>query len=145
MKTTRITGAKQAGFSFIEIMVVVVIIGILIGLLAPKLMDRPDEARVVAAKHDIRTIISALKLYRLDNGYYPSTDQGLKALVSKPTGGRVPRKWRPYLDRVPKDPWDSDYQYINPGVHGEIDVLSLGGDQAPGGDGVNADIGSWEN
>jgi len=133
----------QSGFTFIEIMVVVIIIGILIGFLAPRIMDRPDEARIIAAKHDIRTMVGALKLYRLDNGYYPSTQQGLGALVTKPQTGNIPSKWRPYLDNIPKDPWDGDYQYINPGVHGEIDVLSLGADHAPGGEGINADIGSW--
>ena len=145
MKTLPSSRSSQSGFSFIEIMVVVVIIGILIGFLAPRIMDRPDEARVIAAKHDVRTIVGALKLYRLDNGYYPSTEQGLAALTTKPQSGRIPSKWRPYLDRIPKDPWDGEYQYINPGVHGEVDILSLGADQAPGGDGINADIGSWEN
>jgi len=138
--------AHQAGFSFIEIMVVVVIIGILIGLLAPRLMGRPDEAKIVAAKADIRTIVGQLKLYRLDNGLLPTTAQGLQALVAKPTSEPLPgNKWRQYLDRLPKDPWDNEYQYINPGVHGEFDVYSLGADHSPGGDGINADIGSWEN
>lgn len=144
MKTHTAPRYRQAGFSFIEIMVVVVIIGILIGFLAPRIMDRPDEARVIAAKHDIKTIVGALKLYRLDNGYYPSAEQGLAALVSKPQGGRIPGKWRPYLDRIPKDPWDGEYQYLNPGLKGEVDIISLGADQAPGGEGINADIGSWE-
>jgi general secretion pathway protein G len=145
MQKVHITGTKQAGFSFIEIMVVVVIIGILVGLLAPKLMGRPDEAKIVAAKADIRTIVGQLKLYRLDNGNLPTTAQGLQALVTKPTSEPVPgKKWRQYLDRLPQDPWDNDYQYINPGVHGEFDVFSLGADHAPGGDGKDADIGSWE-
>lgn len=143
MKTFPKSRSSQAGFSFIEIMVVVVIIGILISFLAPRIMDRPDEARVIAAKHDIRTLTSALKLYRLDNGSYPSTEQGLEALVTKPQGGRATKKWRVYLDRIPQDPWDGTYQYINPGVHGDIDILSLGADQAPGGEGMNTDIGSW--
>jgi general secretion pathway protein G len=145
MQKAGTTGLRQAGFTFIEIMVVVVIIGILIGLLAPRLMDRPDEARVIAAKADIRSIVGQLKLYRLDNGFLPTTAQGLQALVTKPTTTPIPGKWRQYLDRLPKDPWDSPYQYINPGVHGEFDVYSLGADQAPGGEGMNADIGSWEN
>ena len=135
---------SQRGFTFIEIMVVVVIIGILVALLAPKLMDRPDEARVIAAQHDIRTIIGALKLYRLDNGVYPTSAQGLEALVTKPDSDPVPAKWRPYLDNIPEDPWNGKYQYINPGVHGDIDVISLGADGAPGGEGINADIGSWK-
>ncbi len=137
-------GAK--GFTLIEILVVVVILGILAALVVPRIMERPDEARVIAAKSDIRAIISALKLYRLDNGVYPSTDQGLGALVVRPDTGVIPRNWKQggYLDRVPKDPWGAPYQYLNPGVNGEIDVFSLGADGAPGGEGINADIGSWE-
>jgi general secretion pathway protein G len=126
--------------------VVVVILGILAALVVPRIMERPDEARVVAAKSDIRAIMGALKLYRLDNGIYPSTDQGLQALVVRPDTGVIPRNWKKggYLDRVPKDPWGAPYQYLNPGVHGEIDVFSLGADGAPGGEEINADIGSWE-
>lgn len=137
-------GAK--GFTLIEILVVVVILGILAALVVPRIMERPDEARVIAAKSDIRAIISALKLYRLDNSVYPSTDQGLEALVVRPDTGVIPRNWKQggYLDRVPKDPWGAPYQYLNPGVNGEIDVFSLGADGAPGGEGINADIGSWE-
>lgn len=133
------------GFTLIEIMIVVVIIGILVALLAPRIMDRPDQARVVAARHDIQAIESALKLYRLDNGSYPSAEQGLAALVKKPETGNVPRNWKPggYVDRLPKDPWGTDYQYLNPGIHGEIDVFSLGADGKPGGDGYDADVGSW--
>jgi general secretion pathway protein G len=134
------------GFTLIEILVVVVILGILAALVVPRIMERPDEARVVAAKSDIRAIMGALKLYRLDNGIYPSTDQGLQALVVRPDTGVIPRNWKKggYLDRVPKDPWGAPYQYLNPGVHGEIDVFSLGADGAPGGEEINADIGSWE-
>lgn len=134
------------GFTLIEILVVVVILGILAALVVPRIMERPDEARVVAARSDIRAIMGALKLYRLDNGIYPSTDQGLQALVVRPDTGVIPRNWKQggYLDRVPKDPWGAPYQYLNPGVHGEIDVFSLGADGAPGGEGINADIGSWE-
>jgi len=133
------------GFTLIEIMIVVVIIGILVGLLAPRVMDRPDQARVVAAKNDIQALMNALKLYRLDTGSYPSAEQGLMALVKKPETGNIPRNWKPggYLDRLPKDPWDGDYQYLNPGIHGEIDIVSFGADKQPGGDGYNADIGSW--
>lgn len=137
-------GAK--GFTLIEILVVVVILGILAALVVPRIMERPDEARVIAAKSDIRAIMSALKLYRLDNGIYPSTDQGLSALVVKPDTGVIPRNWKQggYLDRLPKDPWGAPYQYLSPGVNGEIDVFSLGADGTPGGEGINADIGSWE-
>ena len=136
---------RHAGFTLIEILVVVVILGILAALVVPRIMERPDEARVVATKSDIRGIMSALKLYRLDNGVYPSTEQSLMALVQKPDTGIIPRNWKEggYLDRVPKDPWGTEYQYLNPGVRGEIDVFSLGADGAPGGEGINADIGSW--
>ncbi len=136
---------RLAGFTLIEILVVVVILAILVGLVAPRIMERPDEARVVAAKNDVRAILTGLKLYRLDNGSYPTTDQGLLALVQKPQGGNVPVNWKTggYLDRMPKDPWGHDYQYLNPGVHGEVDVFSYGADGAPGGEGMNADIGSW--
>lgn len=135
----------QYGFTLIEIMIVVVIIGILVGLLAPRVMDRPDQARVVAAKNDIQALMNALKLYRLDNGSYPSAEQGLLALVKKPETGNIPRNWKAggYLDRLPKDPWDTDYQYLNPGIHSEIDIVSFGADKQAGGDGYNADIGSW--
>lgn len=134
------------GFTLIEILVVVVILGILAALVVPRIMQRPDEARVVAAKSDIRAIMSALKLYRLDNGVYPTTEQGLVALVAKPETGVIPRNWKQggYLDRVPKDPWGAEYQYLSPGVNGEIDVFSLGADGAHGGEGMNADIGSWD-
>lgn len=135
----------QRGFTLIEVMVVVVILGILAMLIVPKIMDRPDEARVVAARNDIRAIVSALKLYRLDNVNYPTTDQGLYALVQKPETGTIPARWRAggYLEHLPKDPWGNEYQYLNPGVQGEIDVFSLGADGQPGGEGKNADIGSW--
>lgn len=136
---------KQKGFTLIEIMVVVVILGILAALVVPKVMSRPDEARIVAAKQDIASLMQALKLYRLDNRTYPSTDQGLMALVQKPTSTPLPPNWKAggYLDRLPKDQWGNDYQYLQPGVHGEIDVFSLGADGAPGGEGNDADIGSW--
>jgi len=129
--------ALQRGFSLIEIMVVVVIMGVLAALVVPNVMDRPDQARVVAAKQDIGAIMQALKLYRLDHGRYPTTDQGLSALV----GGQD--KGTAYMDRMPNDPWNTPYQYLNPGVHGEIDVFSLGADGQAGGEGVDADIGSW--
>lgn len=133
------------GFTLIEVLVVVLILGILAGLIVPRIMDRPDQARIVAAKADIAAIMNALKLYRLDNGTYPSADQGLQALVKKPERGEIPRNWKPggYLERLPKDPWGTDYQYLNPGLSGEIDVMSLGADGKAGGEGVAADIGSW--
>jgi general secretion pathway protein G len=109
-------------------------------------MDRPDEARVVAAKNDIRAIKAALNLYRLDNGVYPSTEQGLMALVQRPDTGNIPRNWKTggYLDRLPKDPWQFDYQYLSPGARGEIDIFTYGADGQPGGEGYSADIGSWD-
>jgi general secretion pathway protein G len=136
---------RARGFTLIEILVVIVILGILAGLIVPRIMDRPDQARVVAAKADIQAIMNALKLYRLDNGTYPSADQGLQALVKLPERGEIPRNWKPggYLERLPKDPWGTDYQYLNPGLSGEIDVVSLGADRKPGGEGPAADIGSW--
>lgn len=132
------------GFTLIEVLVVITILTILAALIVPRIMDRPDQARVVAARNDVRAIEAALNLYRLDNGVYPTTEQGLSALVQKPASGNVPRNWtKPYLDRVPKDPWQNDYQYLSPGLHGEIDVWSQGSDGQPGGEGYAADIGSW--
>jgi general secretion pathway protein G len=123
-------------------MVVVVILGLLAAVIVPKVMGRPDEARAVAARADIAAITQALKLYRLDNTMYPTSEQGLLALVQKPTTNPLPINWKTggYLDRVPKDPWMNEYQYLNPGVRGEIDVFSLGADRQPGGEGNNADI-----
>lgn len=137
--------SRSSGFTLIEILVVVVILGILAGLIVPRIMDRPDQARVVAAKSDIAGIMNALKLYRLDTGSYPSAEQGLMALVKMPETGNIPRNWKAggYLERLPKDPWGSDYQYLNPGLHAEIDVMSFGADRQPGGEDYNADIGSW--
>jgi general secretion pathway protein G len=146
MKSFAPAGIRRArGFTLIEILVVIVILGILAGLIVPRIMDRPDQARMVAAKADIAAIMNALKLYRLDNGVYPGADQGLQALVKKPERGDIPRNWKPggYLERLPKDPWGTDYQYLNPGLTGEIDVLSFGADGKPGGEGPAADIGSW--
>ena len=137
--------AFNLGFTLIEVMIVVVILGILAAIVVPNVIDRPDTARVAAAKQDIAQITQALKLYRLDNQTYPGTDQGLQALVVKPTTNPVPGNWKSggYINRLPKDPWGVDYQYLNPGVKGEIDVFSLGADKAPGGEGNNADIGNW--
>lgn len=144
MKTTHFVRSK--GFTLIEIMVVVVILGILAALIVPKVMSRPDDAKIIAARHDIGALLEALKLYRLDNNAYPSTDQGLLALVQRPTAPPIPANWKTggYLERLPKDPWGHDYQFLNPGLHGEIDVFSLGGDGAIGGEGRSADIGSWD-
>src|SRR5262245_48952761 len=130
------------GFTLIEVMVVVVILGLLAAIIVPKVMSRPDEARAVAAKADIAAINQALKLYRLDNTFYPSTEQGLQALVQRPTSPPVPANWKQggYLDRMPKDPWGREYQYLNPGVRSEIDIFSFGSDGQAGGEGNNADI-----
>src|ERR1700712_1709133 len=137
---------RQRVFTLIEIMVVIAILGILAALIVPKIMSRPDEARRVAAKQDIGTIMQALNLYRLDNGRYPTQEQGLRALVEKPTTEPVPNNWKGggYMDRVPMDPWGKEYQYLNPGVHGEGDVFSYGADSRPGGEGNDSDIGSWQ-
>ncbi len=137
---------RARGFTLIEIMVVVVIIAILGALVGPRLLGRTDEARVVAARQDIATIMQALKLYRLDNHRYPTTEQGLRALVERPTAGPAAPGWKDggYLDRMPTDPWGNGYQYLNPGVRGEIDVFSLGADGQPGGEAGDSDIGSWE-
>lgn len=137
---------RWRGFTLIEVLVVIVILGILAALVVPRILERPDEARVIAAKHDIATIVQALKLYRLDNGRYPTTDQGLAALVSRPTLPPLPPNWKPngYLERLPQDPWRNPYQYLNPGLRGEIDVFSFGADGQPGGTGIDADIGSWD-
>ena len=133
-----------SGFTLVEIMVVVVILGILAVLIVPRVVGRTDEARAVAAKQDIAATMQALKLYRLDNGRYPSTEQGLAALVTKPQSQPAPSNWQKYLDRLPKDPWGNVYHYLNPGVRGEIDVFSLGADAQPGGSGADTDIGSWD-
>ena len=140
-----IAARGQRGFTLLEVMVVVVILGILAALVVPKIIGRPDEARVIAAKQDIASLMQALKLYRLDNQRYPTTEQGLQALSARPVTAPVPLNWKAggYVERLPKDPWGNPYQYLNPGVRGEIDVFSFGADGAPGGDGNDADIGSW--
>lgn len=135
---------KQQGFTLIEIIVVVVIIGILATFIAPKFLGRTDDARITKAKADIGTLESALELYKLDNYAYPTTDQGLEALVDKPTSDPVPPNWKDgYIAKMRKDPWQRDYLYLNPGEHGKIDVYTLGADGVEGGEGADADIGNW--
>jgi general secretion pathway protein G len=138
---------SHSGFTLIEVMIVIVILGVLAALIVPKVMGRPDEARIAAAKQDIFTIMQSLKLYKLDNRRYPTTEQGLAALVQKPSQAPLPQNWSAggYLERLPNDPWGQPYQYLNPGLHGEIDVMSFGADGQPGGQGVDADIGNWMN
>jgi general secretion pathway protein G len=137
--------ASVNGFTLIEIMVVVAIMAILAALIVPRVMSRPDEARVVAAQQDIRTLVQALKLYRLDNMRYPTTEQGLAALIKAPDAPPLATNWKAggYLERLPRDPWGNSYQYLNPGIRGEIDVFSFGADGVAGGEGFNADVGSW--
>ena len=132
------------GFTLIELLVVLVIIGVLAALIVPNLLDRTDDARATAARTDVTNLMQALKLYKLDNQRFPSAEQGLEALVKKPAATPVPPNWRAYLDKLPNDPWGHPYQYLNPGVKGEIDVFSFGADGQAGGDGKNADIGSWQ-
>ena len=134
----------QAGFTLIELMVVLVIIGVLAALIVPNVLDRADDARATAARTDVNNLMQALKLYRLDNQRYPTAEQGLQALVARPSAGPQPINWKPYLERLPNDPWGRPYQYLNPGVKGEIDVMSYGADGQPGGEGKNADVGSWQ-
>ena len=135
----------RQGFTLIEVMVVVVILAILAALIVPKIMGRPDEARIVAARQDISTIMQALRLYRLDNLRYPSSEQGLAALVAPPSSAPLAPNWKAggYLERLPNDPWGNPYHYLNPGLRGEIDVFSFGADGVAGGTGADADIGSW--
>jgi general secretion pathway protein G len=133
------------GFTLIEVMVVIVILAVLASLVVPRIMSRPDEARVVAARQDIASIMQALKLYKLDNRHYPSSAQGLQALVQRPTVAPLPGNWKPYLERLPTDPWGTPYQYLNPGLHSDVDVMSLGADARPGGNDFDADIGSWND
>ena len=137
--------ARIRAFTLIEVMVVIAILAVLAALIVPKVMSRPDEARVVAARQDIASLLQALKLYRLDNLRYPTTEQGLAALVTRPTLAPAPPNWKPggYLERLPRDPWGHPYQYLSPGLHGEVDVFSFGADGAAGGEGFDADIGSW--
>ena len=132
------------GFTLIELLVVLVIIGVLAALIVPNVLDRTDDARGTAARTDVNNLMQALKLYKLDNQRYPSSEQGLEALVRKPTVAPAPAAWKPYLDKLPNDPWGRPYQFLNPGVKGEVDVFSFGADGQAGGEGKNADIGSWQ-
>ena len=133
------------GFTLIEIMVVLIIIGLLAGIVVPKLMGRTEEAKRTKTAVQIKNLQSSLDLYKLDSGVYPSTDQGLQALVEKPTVGEIPNNWKEggYIDKIPKDPWGTNYVYISPGVHGDYDLYSYGADGEEGGEGRNADIQSW--
>jgi general secretion pathway protein G len=136
--------ARPRGFTLIELMVVLVIIGVLGALIVPNVLERAAGARVTAARTDVNNLMQALKLYKLDNQRFPSGDQGLQALVAKPTSGVIPANWKPYLDKLPNDPWGHPYQYANPGVKGEIDVYSFGADGPVGGEGNDAEVGSWQ-
>ena len=144
MNQALVTRRRSRGFTLLELMVVIVIIGVLAALIAPKVLEKVGQAKVTAARSDINNLMNALMMYKLDNGRYPSQDQGLQALVAKPTTGSIPGNWKGYLDKLKDDPWQHPYQYANPGTHGEIDVFSFGADGQPGGEGDDADIGSWE-
>jgi general secretion pathway protein G len=134
----------QNGFTLIELMVVLVIIGVLAALIVPNVLDRADDARTMAGRTDANNLMQALKLYKLDNQRLPTPEQGLMALLVKPTTGPIPPNWKPYLEKLPNDPWGRPYQYLVPGIKGEVDVMSFGADGVAGGEGKNADIGSWQ-
>ena len=144
ISVTPLRSRLQQGFTLIELMVVLLIIGVLAALIVPNVLDRADDARVTAAKTDVSNLVQALKLYKLDNQRYPSAEQGLQALLTKPTVDPMPVNWKPYLDQLPKDPWGRPYQYLSPGIKGEVDVMSFGADGQTGGEGKNADVGSWQ-
>ena len=147
-KRRRINKINHNGFTLIELMVVIVILGILAGLIIPRIMGRPEEAKQLKAKIQIESVETALKLYKLDNGSYPETEQGLEALIEQPETGTIPKKWKKkgYLEKgkLPKDPWGNDFVYLSPGVHGDYDIISYGADGVPGGEDKNKDINSWE-
>ena len=143
--TDKLRHPRRTGFTLIEVLVVIVILGILAAVVVPRIMDQPDQARVTKARQDVQSMVTALNIYRLDNFNYPSTDQGLDALLKKPSGLPATPNWKSggYIDRLPTDPWGTPYQYLNPGLNGELDVYSLGADGAAGGEGINSDIGNW--
>jgi len=140
--------SNDRGFTLIEIMIVIVILGILAWQVVPRIMGKPEEARRLKARMDIASLETALKMYKLDNGVYPSTEQGLQALIEAPTIGQLPRKWRKggYLEkgRVPMDPWENEFIYLSPGLHGDFDLIAYGNDGEPGGEEDNLDINNWE-
>jgi general secretion pathway protein G len=135
---------RARGFTLIELLVVIAIIGVLAALIVPNVINRADDAKVAAARSDVNMLMQQLKIYKLDNQRYPSAEQGLESLVKKPTVGAIPPNWKPYLDKLPADPWGRPYQFANPGIQGEIDIFSLGADGQAGGEGADADIGSWQ-
>jgi len=135
---------RNRGFTLIEVLVVLVILGVLAALIVPNVLSSVDDARVTAARADISNLMQSLKRYKLDNQRFPTSEQGLDALLHKPAANPVPPNWKPYLDKLPADPWGRPYQYLNPGVKGEIDVFSYGADGQPGGEGKDADLGSWQ-
>ena len=140
----RLLTRPSRGFTLIELLVVLVIIGVLGALIVPNLFSSVDDARRTAARTDINTLMQSLQRYKLDNQRFPTAEQGLAALVTKPTTGAIPPNWRPYQNKLPNDPWGRPYQYVNPGVKGEVDVFSFGADGQSGGEGTNADVGSWQ-
>lgn len=135
---------RQGGFSLLELMVAVAIMAVLAALIAPAALENLNEARRTTAKANIKSLADALKFYKLENGRYPTTEQGLQALVAKPSAQPVPGNWRPYIEKLPVDPWGQQYQYLSPGTKGEFDIISYGADGKPGGEGVNADIDNWQ-
>ena len=137
---------SKSGFTLIEIMVVIIILGILVGIIAPRIMQEPDKARVVKAKLQMESIALAVQKYKLDHGYYPTTEQGLEALVEKPSFGRIPEKYpeKGYLSKIPLDPWGNDYEYVSPGEREDFDIICYGADGEEGGEDYDADIQSWE-